>query len=233
MWATFFGLLGENRFPVFKSRLYDPRITEGHIGVLVQVDESKAEEVERALTANGAHHMHRQNALTTTDRGLTIFWASVVGAIAVLGAVVLLIAFDVLKIHFPTQMADQPSIASQEGPRQAAPAEAVPIQGPELIAGEPATAPLPATADSIQRGQVMFGVTCIMCHGADGKGDGRLSGFFNPRPADLTSAGVQNLPSTEIFKIITEGRSLMPSMAETLDVRDRWDVINYVRTLKK
>ena len=71
-----------------------------------------------------------------------------------------------------------------------------------------------------------------MCHGPNGKGDGGLSHYFDPRPADLTGDAIQNLPDDEIFTIISQGRSTMPSLAETLGVRERWDVINYVRTLK-
>jgi mono/diheme cytochrome c family protein len=33
--------------------------------------------------------------------------------------------------------------------------------------------------------------------------------------------------------VITQGRGAMPSISENLDVADRWDVINFVRTLKK
>jgi mono/diheme cytochrome c family protein len=72
-----------------------------------------------------------------------------------------------------------------------------------------------------------------MCHGETGVGNGKLSGFFNPKPFDLTSPQVQNLPDSEIFMVLTQGRGQMPSLAENLSVSDRWDVVNYVRTLKK
>ena len=60
-----------------------------------------------------------------------------------------------------------------------------------------------------------------------------MGAFFNPKPADLTSERVQSLSDQEIFLVITEGRGLMPSIAENLSPAERWDVINYVRSLKK
>jgi len=145
----------------------------------------------------------------------------------------MLVAFAVITLPLPDQMGNQISTADQQGPRLAAPAAAVPIQGPELIAGEPATQPLPSTPDSIQRGQVSFGVTCSLCHGAGGLGDGGLSHYFDPKPVDLTSDAIQHLTDNEIFTIISQGRGTMPSLAETLKVSARWDVVNYVRKLKK
>jgi mono/diheme cytochrome c family protein len=233
MLATFAGILAESRFPFFGRRAYDFRITEGHIGLLAEVDAAQADRVEEILKTHGAHHLQRFEAHERVGRHFWPRLALIFSILLIPTAIVLLVAFAVITIPLPDQMVNQISTADQQGPRLAAPTSAVPIQGPELIAGEPATQPLPATADSIQRGQVLFGETCQMCHGADGTGSGPLRGFFNPGPADLTSAPIQNLPDTELFKIITTGRGLMPPQAETLSVHDRWDVINYVRTLKK
>ena len=255
MWAAFFSLLVENRFPVFKSQLYDPRITEGHIGVLAEVDEKLADQAEQILKANGAHHFQRieerrplfelrggpwqqfkarvNAAVFGPDPGHRKFWLTVLAALVVLLVVGGLIPYGVFPLSFPTQMENQVSIAYEQGPRLAAPAAAVPVQGPVLIAGQPATAPIPVKADSLQRGKVLFGITCFVCHGVTGAGNGTLSGFFSPKPADLTSAGVQNLSDAEIFLVITQGLGVMPSMAENLSVQDRWDVINYVRGLRK
>jgi mono/diheme cytochrome c family protein len=232
MWAAFFGLLGENRFPA-KPRLYDPRITEGHIGVLVELDEGLVDEAEKILVDHGAHHMRREQVIPQIDRRFMTFWGSVLAGVVVLTVVVVLIGFDITKINFPTNMAEQDSIAYLEGPRLAAPAQAVPVQGPVLIAGQPASEPLPATSDSLERGKVLFGITCAVCHGPTGNGVSPVAAFLNPKPADLTSAQVQNLTDNEIYLVISHGFGVMPSMAENLGPLERWDVINYVRTLKK
>lgn len=234
MWAAFFGLLGENRFPVFKSQLYDPRITEGHIGVLAEVEAALADQVESILKDNGAHHLRRETSgPRRTDVRLTAFWATVAGVVVLLGVVTLLIGYDVTKIRFPTNMAEQDSTAYLQGPRRSAPAEAIPIQGPVLIDGQPASEPAPSSAESVQRGKELFSITCAVCHGPAGDGNSPLSGFFTPRPVDLTSAPIQDLTDSEIYLVITQGRGVMPSMAENLSPAERWDVINYVRTLAK
>lgn len=233
MWAAFFSLLVENKFPIFREQIYDPRITEGHIGVVAQVDETLADRVETILASNGAHHLHRLRVEHKTDRHLTLFWSGALTAIVVLIGVVELMAYDVVKISFPTQMAEQDSTGYEQGPRRAAPVAAVPVQGPVLISGQPATQPVPATADSIARGKVFFGINCAMCHGPDGTGNGPLSGYFSPKPANLTGETEKSLSDQTIFLIITQGRSPMPSLAENLDPAQRWDVVNYVRSLQQ
>ncbi len=255
MWASFLSMLFENRFPAFKSQLYDPRVTEGHIGVLLEVDEKLADQVEAILKANGAHHFQRVEekrplfkprggtwqdfkeriaaAIGGPDVGHRKFWLAVLTILVIGGAIGALVPYGVFPISFPTQMENQISIAYEQGPRRAAPAAAVPVQGPVLIAGLPATAPIPANANSLQRGEVLYGVTCIVCHGATGVGNGKLSGFLSPKPADLTSASIQGISDDAIFLVITQGLDAMPSLAENLGVQDRWDVINYVRRLKK
>jgi mono/diheme cytochrome c family protein len=110
----------------------------------------------------------------------------------------------------------------------------VPVQGPELIAGQPATEPLAATTASVQRGHVLFDINCAICHGATGLGDGKVGAFFAPtKPANLTSAAVQSLSANQVFVIITQGAGLMPPLAENLTAAERWDVINYFHTLAK
>jgi mono/diheme cytochrome c family protein len=233
MWATFFGLLFANRFPIFKPQLYDPRITEGHLGVLAEVDEGLADQVESILTRNGAHHMCRERAGAEGDPRHRVFWTAVVAALLAAAIVLLVLAYEVVKIPFPTNMANQDSVAYEQGPRLAAPAEAVPVQGPVLIDNQPASEPIPATADSLQRGQVFFGIDCALCHGQDGTGTGPLSELFAPKSADLTGDQVQSLSADEIFMVITNGQGIMPSLAENLDPAGRWDVVNHVHSLKQ
>ncbi len=233
MWTAFFSMLSANRFPVFKQRAYHPDITAGSIGVVVEADESLAAQIEAVFTNAGGYHVERVAASPRVDVGQRRFWAIVLGGGAALIVISLLFFYDVLHINFPSQMIDQESVAYLQGPRLAAPSAAIPIQGPVLIDGQPASAPVSASADSLQRGQVLFSTICAMCHGAGGQGNGPVSGFFNPKPADLTGSTVQGLADNQIFLVLTQGFGIMPSMAENLSVQDRWDVINHVRTLGK
>ena len=167
MWSAFFGFLFVNRFPTFGEPVYDRRITTGEIGVLVHVDASSLPAVRGVLEETGAHDIEVEDS--GRRRVDTRAWIRFVAAggfllifVSVLGA---LFWYDILRIPFPSQMVHQSSTGYVEGPRLAAPADAVPLQGPVLVAGQPATEPLPADANSLQRGQVLFDVTCIVCHG--------------------------------------------------------------------
>ena len=57
---TVLGIIFESRLPKMKMGLYDTRITEGYIGVLVNVDEEKLPEVSGILTQAGAIDVVRE-----------------------------------------------------------------------------------------------------------------------------------------------------------------------------
>jgi mono/diheme cytochrome c family protein len=233
MWSAFFGFLWLNKLPVFKPQAYDPHITEGYIGVEVVVDEADIDQIEDIFKSSNAEYLRREKPELSVDVGFRRFWASVAIAILVVGVVSTLFFYDVFRIPFPSNMVDQDSIAFDQGPRLAAPVDAVPVQGPVLIAGQPASEPIPSSPASLQRGQVLFNINCVVCHGAQGQGNGTVGTFFNPRPANLTSTAIQDLSDDQIFLVITQGFGPMPSIAENLSPAERWDVINHVRSLKK
>jgi len=142
-------------------------------------------------------------------------------------------AYDVIKIDFISFMEIQPSFSMQEDPLPV-PARSIPIEGPAYIPnmGVP-TNPVPADDVSISRGKTLFTINCIMCHGATGEGNGQLASMIANKPANLTSIITQSKTDGALFMTITNGvEGKMPPMVENLTVRDRWDVINYIRTLK-
>jgi hypothetical protein len=59
---TVLGIIFESRLPNLKPSLYDDRITQGHIGVLVSCDEGQVGAVEQALTQAGAVDVKRGEA---------------------------------------------------------------------------------------------------------------------------------------------------------------------------
>jgi mono/diheme cytochrome c family protein len=74
---------------------------------------------------------------------------------------------------------------------------------------------------------------CVTCHGASGKGDGLAAAALPPpKPADWTSARVQSESDAVLFCKISDGRGAMPPWKH-LPEKDRWEVVNYIRTLKK
>ena len=68
-----------------------------------------------------------------------------------------------------------------------------------------------AAAESYHHGIVEYEVTCMPCHGIDGRGDGRLAKTLKTQPADLTQIERSNkgkFPSAKIAEII-DGRALV------------------------
>lgn len=90
--------------------------------------------------------------------------------------------------------------------------------------------PSPNDKKTIDQGEKVAKVNCASCHGARGKGDGAASVALNPKPADWTSARVQDEADGEIFWKITTGRGAMPSWRH-LPENDRWALVRYIRTL--
>ncbi len=93
--------------------------------------------------------------------------------------------------------------------------------------------PVPATPESVRKGGDLFAIYCTPCHGAAGKGDGLVAAKFVP-PPDLTSADLQKVRTDGYWEsYLSVGGAVMPSYGEALSPEERWEVVNYVRTLGK
>lgn len=151
---------------------------------------------------------------------------------AVLG-LLFLFTYDVIKIDWIVFMEIQPSYRPMEDPLPL-PARSIPIEGAVSIPnmGAPAN-PVPADEVSIARGAQLYAIHCAMCHGAEGLGNGQIAAFLAPnKPANLTSDVVQSKSDGALFLTVTNGvDGRMPALNENLLVRERWDVINFLRTL--
>lgn len=155
--------------------------------------------------------------------------------VAVLTGITLLFSYDVIKIQWVGFMQISPARQYMYDPLPV-PAQSIPIEGPAYIPNQGAPKnPVPADPTSIARGAELFHINCTACHGEDAKGDGPVAPFLqNKKPADLTSPAVQFLSDGAIFMVITNGiPGSMPALNENLLVRERWDVVNYLRTLGK
>jgi mono/diheme cytochrome c family protein len=142
----------------------------------------------------------------------------------------LLFAFEVIKIPFPTDMAQSAAVGYQEGPRIGPPEGAVPIHGEDVIPEEIPVNPVPADDVSLQRGMILYSFHCELCHGALGRGDGPLSDRFARTPEDLRGTRAAAEFDGSVYLAIRNGFGEMPSLGENLTVRERWDVVNYIRT---
>src|SRR5262249_29856267 len=94
--------------------------------------------------------------------------------------------------------------------------------------------PLPPNADSVNAGRALFTQNCVPCHGVAGHGDGPVGLTLNPRPADLTLHAVPGVHTDgQLWTWITNGYpgTGMLSFKNLLSDDDRWNLVNYTRTL--
>jgi len=154
--------------------------------------------------------------------------------VGVLFAIILLFSYDIIKIEWPSFMEIQPSFKNMEDPLPP-PSRSIPIEGPISIPGMGAPEnPTPADEASVTRGAELFSINCSQCHGETGEGNGPVAPFLTTyKPADLTSPLLKAMSDGAIFMTISQGvPGRMPALNENLTVRERWDVVNYVRTLQ-
>jgi mono/diheme cytochrome c family protein len=159
----------------------------------------------------------------------------VFAVLAVLGGIVLLFSYDVIKLDWISFMEIQPSYRPMEDPRPV-PVRSIPIEGAVYIPNSqtlPAN-PIKANDASLTRGKELFTINCQLCHGATGEGTGPVAPFLiKYKPANLTSPLIKAFTDGQIFMTITNGvPDRMPPLNENLTVTERWDVVNYVRTLQ-
>jgi mono/diheme cytochrome c family protein len=94
--------------------------------------------------------------------------------------------------------------------------------------------PVLPDAKSVAAGQALFSNYCAPCHGDSGKGDGPLGLTLNPRPADLTYHAIPGIHTdAQLFEWIGNGfpGSRMPAFKTVLSDTDRWNLVNFIRTL--
>jgi mono/diheme cytochrome c family protein len=146
----------------------------------------------------------------------------------------LFVTYEVINIDWLSMMEVQPSYRPMEAPLPI-PEGSIPISGAAFVGGigSPEN-PIQADADSLERGRILFDIHCKVCHGAVGQGDGTMAIYMKTVPPEnLTGETVSAFSDGDIFLVITNGvMPYMPPLRENLDVRGRWDVVNYVHTLQ-
>lgn len=80
-------------------------------------------------------------------------------------------------------------------------------------------------------GESIYQRQCWSCHGDKGKGDGPASVNLVPKPSDLSKMEIQEQSDGAFFWKISEGRGSMPAFKYSLSEKQRWGLVNYLRTL--
>ena len=92
--------------------------------------------------------------------------------------------------------------------------------------------PVAPDSASVGRGRKLYQINCAVCHGPLGMGNGPAVkyGIYPPAIGPNSGAATQRSDGY-IFGIIRNGRNTMPSY-NRIEEPDRWDVVNYIRTLQ-
>jgi mono/diheme cytochrome c family protein len=93
--------------------------------------------------------------------------------------------------------------------------------------------PLAGNSAATAAGKKTYEKLCWACHGMNGKGDGPGAASLNPKPADHTSAQVQQQTDGAIYWKISKGRGTMQPYERSLSKTQRWQLVNYIRTLRQ
>lgn len=130
-------------------------------------------------------------------------------------------------------MDEQPSYKAYQAPVLAPPAGAVPVSGREIVSreAEPRNSVTP-TAASLAEGETLFDINCAMCHGQTSAKPGPVGLKLSPPPPGLGQDRVQGLSDSHIFNAITLGFGRMPPFQKMLMPRERWNLVNFLRSRK-
>jgi mono/diheme cytochrome c family protein len=130
-------------------------------------------------------------------------------------------------------MDDQQTSKPYKAPVLSPPASAVPVSGKEIVSqSSELKNPVAPTAGSLAQGKMLFDINCALCHGSTSTERGPVGKKLVPPPPGLDHDLVKGLDDPTIFKAITFGFGRMPAFKDKLLPRERWDLVNYLRTRK-
>jgi mono/diheme cytochrome c family protein len=80
--------------------------------------------------------------------------------------------------------------------------------------------PIPPSRASVARGREVYQKYCMSCHGKSGRGNGPAGAALTPRPSNLKESAEEHSAGDLTWKgILTES--------------EIWDLVNYIKSLKK
>jgi mono/diheme cytochrome c family protein len=111
---------------------------------------------------------------------------------------------------------------------------AIGVRYHELLTAAVTPNPTPPSPESINRGRELWRQNCEACHGASGRGDGPISANLQKQPKDLSKIAPSPVfPDGVVAYRIANGGEVMPAWKGVLSTEQIWDLINFIRTLKR
>jgi len=130
-------------------------------------------------------------------------------------------------------MDQQPSYKPYQAPLLSPPTDSVPVTGREIVSQDSELKnPLPANPASLAQGKALFTINCAMCHGQTPAERGPVGKKLMPPAPGLEHDLVRERSDAHIFKAITFGFGRMPPFKDKLSPRERWALVNFLRSRK-
>jgi len=92
--------------------------------------------------------------------------------------------------------------------------------------------PLPYTKDNAEKGKVLYDIYCAICHGAKGDGKGTLVKREKILGVPSYADAGRVLTEGSIYHVMYYGINSMGSYAAQTSIEDRWQIVQYVESLK-
>ncbi|MBS1509204.1 MAG: cytochrome c [Bacteroidetes bacterium] len=83
--------------------------------------------------------------------------------------------------------------------------------------------------DSLEAAR-LFNINCAVCHGAKAENNGPVAGKIGGVKSIVAAS--PNYPDGRLFYVMTYGQNNMGSYASQLDRKQRWMIVQYIRTLE-
>lgn len=93
--------------------------------------------------------------------------------------------------------------------------------------------PVELTKANVSFGKKIYTQQCVACHGSSGKGDGPAAKFLGKQLPNFTDSTMWNQTDGELFWKITSGKAPMPTFKDILTEKQRWQLVNYIRTFSR
>ncbi len=117
---------------------------------------------------------------------------------------------------------------AQEETKQAEPVKPLEIPDDEKARKNPVS----ASPESVEAGWKLFRTQCLFCHGERGDGQGEFALELKLTMPNFTRRESQKARTDgEFFYIITEGHDKMPGQKARLRPEQKWNLINFIRSL--
>ena len=94
--------------------------------------------------------------------------------------------------------------------------------------------PVKPTEASLADGKKLYGYQCAMCHGDKGDGKTELAESMKLTMKDYTDpAALKDFTDGALGYILEKGKGKMPGQEGRMSANQKWNMINYIRSLAK